>query len=89
MDFINLITTVFGGDMITVILKLVLGLGVGVAAFFFYRWLDNKLKAEAHKKTVQDRAKEQADLDQENRDIFDDAKKSEDEIEDIIRKKKK
>lgn len=83
MDFIKIIGDIFSGGTVTVVLKLILG----IIAFFVYRWIDKKLKEAAHKKTMQDRAKEQADLDQENRDIFNDAKKSEDDIEDLIKKR--
>jgi len=88
MDVINLIGNLFSGDMVTIILKLVFGLGIGIATFFIFQWIDKKLKEVAHEKTMKDRAKEQADLDQENRDIFDDANKSENDLEDLINKRK-
>lgn len=87
-DVIALITALFSGDIITIILKLVLGLVSGIGAFFAYRWIDKARKKAAHDKTMKDRAKEQADLDQENRDISDDAKQSEKDIEEIIKKRK-
>jgi hypothetical protein len=89
VDIVNLIGGLFSGSLVEIILKLVLGLGVGAAVIVFYVWFNNKLKEAAHKKTMEDRAKEQADLDQENRDIFDDARKSKDEIEELIRKKRR
>lgn len=87
-SIVKLVGGIFSGGTTTVILKLILGLGIGVAVFLALYWLNNYLKKIAHKKTMKDRAKEQAAIDQENRDISDDARDSEDEIEELIRKKK-
>ena len=87
MEILGLLKGIFGGDSILMtILKLVSGLGSIIAVFFFLRWVDKQQKSMAHDVTQKDRAKEQSEIGEENKQIFDDAKKSEDSIEDMIKK---
>lgn len=69
--------------------KILGGLAATIGAFFLFRWINKKLKEAAHNKTQKGRLKDQAELDQENRDIFLDAQESEQDIEEIIKQRGK
>lgn len=87
MDILGLISNVFSGDLSIIILKVVLGLGVSGSLVAFFVWFDRQQKKQAHENTKDGRAADQSTIDDKNKEIFDDAKKSEDEIENIIKKK--
>jgi flagellar biosynthesis/type III secretory pathway M-ring protein FliF/YscJ len=77
----NIATMSTAGAIIRIVL-LVFG---GIAFFFIKKWINKKLAEAAHKKTEENRNREQAGVEPENRDLGDAAKKSEDDIEKIIK----
>lgn len=82
---INVATMSTGG----VILRLVLLLVGGLAAFFIAQWIKKKVAEQAHKNTEAQREKDQAGVEPDNRTVFDGAEKDQQDIEDIIKNRKK
>ncbi len=88
MDLLNILSNVFGGDLVTIILKLVFGLGIGIGAFFFMRWIKGEKDAAANTATQQDRTDTQSQIDDQNKTVGQDGQSSEGDIENIIKNKK-
>lgn len=85
--WITTILSILSGGQTLIILKLILLVGGGIALWLIKRWINKMLIEEAHKKTQEDRAQQQAGLEQDNRNLFNGAKKDEDSVEDIIKKR--
>lgn len=87
MDILNAILGLFSGDLVTMCLKLGLGIGVAVGFFFLMRWIKKKQDEAAHNQSDQGRTDDQGKIDDQNHQIFDDAHKSENDINNEIDQK--
>jgi hypothetical protein len=90
MDAMNKIfgavTGVLEGGTVGTILKLVLLIGGGILFLILKNWI-KKMQAEAAQKATEaGRAKDQADVLEENKKIEDDAKKAEQSVKDLLKK---
>ena len=87
MDIVSVILGIFSGGSVLIGLKLGLAAVLIGGVVWLLTWIDRQALDQSKKNTSKDRTDTQSGIDDSGKQIFDDAKKSEKDIEDIINKK--